>query len=319
MADGGGVEPGIAEIAPDLRDAVALLPDFSHLAERLAAVREAMRVAPPVLGRDGPVEVREVAIPRPDGSQLRALLHWPAARGHGTVPALLHVHGGGMVCGSADRDAAMARATCEDLGCAVLSPDYRLAPEDPYPAPLDDVVLAWEWLVTAGAQAGIDPARAALRGISAGGGLAFGAALRLRGSALPQPRLVVLVSPMLDDRTGPHPHAGRLVWTADNNRFGWSSYLAGVDRSAPPAEAVPGRAADLAGLPPVYLATGSLDLFAAENLDLARRLADCGNAVECHLYPGAYHGFHAIPSCAASGYAATATAALRLAMGITPA
>lgn len=311
-------ERDLSAVAPDLRAALALLPDFTDLGGRLQEVRAAMRVEPQRPGSDGQVELRELAIARPDGSMLRALLHLPIARIDGSLPALLHVHGGGMVCGSADRDEAIARATALEFACAVVTPDYRLAPECPYPAPLDDVVLAWEWLATEGRHVGIDPARAVLRGISAGGGLALGAAIRLRTRGAVMPRLIVLVAPMLDDRTDAQPHAGALVWTYENNRFGWDSYLAGTDRANPPAEAVPARARDLGGLPPVFLATGTLDLFADENLEIVRRLAQSGNAVECHLYPGAYHGFHAVPSRAASACQAAAGAALRLAMDRAP-
>ncbi len=307
----------LSQVAPDLRDIIELLPDLSDIGNRLEDVREALGGEAPALGDDGEVITSEVMIERADGSASRALMCRPSQTRSAPLPALVHVHGGGYVAGSANRDHDQARETALALQCLVLVPDYRLAPEHPFPAPLDDVLDSWRWLVAQAGALGVDPERIALRGISAGGGLACAAALKLCEESIASPCLLVLVFPMLDDRTAPHAHNGRYVWTHANNTFGWDSYLAGTNRSDPPALAVPGRVDDIAGLPPVFLETGSLDLFAAENLALARKLIDAGIALELHSRPGAFHGYTLVPCEAARGYHAASASALRRAFGQT--
>lgn len=304
-------DQALALVAPDLRRFIELLPDLSNIGSRLEEVRALLVGEAPVLGDDGEVETGEVFINRPDGTTLRALLCRPSGVAKDALlPALLHVHGGGYVAGSANRDHDEARKAALTHGCVVLVPDYRLAPEHPYPQPLDDVLLSYRYLHQEAAALSIDPARIAIRGVSAGGGLAYAAGLKLREEPASAPCFLLLVFPMLDDRTEVHPHNGVYVWSHDNNVFGWDSYLADVDRAAPPPLAVPGRVGDVSGLPPVFLMTGAIDLFAGENLDLARRLVDAGIALEMHVYPGAYHGFPLIPCEAARAYEQAATAAL---------
>lgn len=306
MADG-----ALAKVAPDLRKFIERLPDLSNIAGRLAEVRAVLDGEQPSLGDDGEVVTSEILIDRTDGTQLRCLFCRPSAVSTDTpLPVLLHVHGGGYVAGSANRDHDIARKAVIELGCAALIPDYRLAPEHPYPEPLDDVLLSYRWLREQAAALAIDADRIALRGISAGGGLAYAAALKLREEPASAPCFLLLLFPMLDDRTEPHPHNGVYVWTHDNNRFGWDSYLAKVDRAAPPPLAVPGRVEDVSGLPSIFMATGAIDLFAGENLALARRLVDAGIALEMHVYPGAYHGFALIPCEATQAYEQAAMAAL---------
>ncbi|WP_324742377.1 alpha/beta hydrolase [Tsuneonella sp. CC-YZS046] len=306
MADG-----ALAKVAPDLRRFIELLPDLSDIAGRLAEIRGVLDGEPPSLGDDGEAVTSEIFIDRPDGTQLRCLFCRPSAvSSDRPLPVLLHVHGGGYVAGSANRDHDIVRKAVIALGCAALIPDYRLAPEYPYPEPLDDVLLSYRWLREQAAALAIDADRIALRGVSAGGGLAYAATLKLREDPASAPCFLLLVFPMLDDRTEPHPHNGVYVWTHDNNQFGWDSYLAKVDRSDPPPFAVPGRVEDVSGLPPIFMTTGAIDLFAGENLDLARRLVDGGIALEMHVYPGAYHGFALIPCEATQAYEQAAMAAL---------
>ena len=299
-------ENPIAAVAPDLRKFVSLLPDLSSLHVRLGEVRGLLAGEPAPLGDDGEVTTEEVHIARKDGTKQRALLLRPSKAAGKPLPALLHVHGGGYVAGSADRDHEVARNEALELQCAVLVPEYRLAPEHPYPAPLDDVLDAWRWLHTQG----VDSSRVAIRGVSAGGGLAYAAALKLREAGEIAPCLAVLLFPMLDDRTEKHEHNGVYVWTHENTVCGWDCYLAQADRAAPPPLAVPGRVDDVSGLPPVYLATGSIDLFAGENLDLARKLIDTGIPLELHSWPGAYHGFALVPCEAGRAYEQSARAAM---------
>ncbi|MFW2829260.1 alpha/beta hydrolase [Sphingomonas sp. ID0503] len=287
----------LALVADDLKDTLLALPDLGALdAEGLPGVRAMIAGTPPVLGLSDGVELAEVSIPGADGGQVPALLYRPADRG-GAAPALLNIHGGGYVAGTAQREDATARLFARALQCVVLSPDYRLAPEHPYPAALHDCQAALRWLRESGF---VDPTRIAMRGVSAGGGLALGLALLERDEGAPPISHLHLLYPMLDDRTGEHPHNGRYVWNAAANRFGWASLLAGQDRAAPPPYAVPGRAADVSGLPPVFLAVGAIDLFADEALALASRLMAAGVPVEMHLYPGAYHGFNLVEGSASA-------------------
>lgn len=311
MADG-----PLGKVAADLRGFLEKLPDLSGLDQRLAEVRALLVGEEPVLGEADGIELGERHAGRPDGSQLRLLVHRPTSHGQtGKLPALIHVHGGGYVSGSANRDEAEARQTANEIGCVVISPDYRLAPENPYPDPLDDILLAHDWLTKNAESLNVDLSRVAIRGNSAGGGLALAAAMKLREKPETAPCFLLLVYPMLDDRTIAHEHNGVYVWTPENNRFGWDAYLARVDRSDPPALAVPGRTDDVAGLPPVFLVTGAIDLFAGENLDFARKLVDAGVPLEMHVYPGAYHGFTLVPCAASRAYKTESFRALSEAFG----
>jgi len=279
-------------VDPDLVPALALVPDLDSLSDAtLAAVRASLTAPAPALGSDGSVTVTRVEISGHAG----ALVYTPDAPRDGPRPALLNVHGGGFVAGSITREDATMRELATRLDCVVVSAEYRLAPEHPHPAALEDCHEALLWIVREADALGVDRARIGVRGVSAGGGLALGLGLYARDRKSAPIAFLNLVYPMLDDRTGAHPFTGKHVWTANANRYGWDAILAGQDRDNPSPYAVPGRAADLAGLPPVFVAVGAIDLFAGENLALASRLIDAGVPVEFHLYPGAYHGFIQIP------------------------
>lgn len=309
------VESALSKVAPDLRKFIELLPDLSNIGERIGEVRAALSPLEPVaMGDDGEVITEETVITRPDGSAMNVLIVRPSKPPADKLPCIMHVHGGGYVAGTHDYEHDDLRRDVCNLGCVVISPDYRLAPEHPYPAPLDDVLCTWEWIHAEAGKLGIDPARSVIRGVSAGGGLACGAILKLRDTGAPLPALLVALYPMLDDRTGPHVHTGAYVWTHENNLFGWDSYLANIDRADPPVYAVPGREQDWSGLPPVFLASGSIDLFIGENLELARKLTDAGVPLEVHVYAGAYHGFPRVPCEAGRAYGEAATEAMRMAI-----
>ncbi len=310
----------LAQVDPDLRAFVSLLPDLSNLSDAsLSAVRAALAGVPAVLGIDAAgVTVRRIDIPALNGAPaVPALLYEPpaGARAGGARPAILDLHGGGYVAGTAQREDATLRRLSAELGIVGLAPDYRLAPEHPHPAGLDDSAAALAWLHAQAPALSLDPARIAVRGVSAGGGLAAGLALRNHDEGAPRIAHLQLLFPMLDDRTGEHPFNGRHVWTASANRYGWSSLLRVHDRVAPSPCAVPGRAPDVSGLPPTFLALGAIDLFASEDLDFARRLVDTGVALELHVYPGAYHAFNLVAGArCARALARDETEALRRAL-----
>ncbi len=209
------------------------------------------------------------------------------------IPAFLAFHGGGYVVGSPRQLDIRSIALASKLGIAVLCPSYRLAPEHPFPAALDDACAATEWLFENSTAQGIDAKRIAVGGDSAGGGLTAALTLYNRDHAKYPIAHQQLVYPMLDDRTTNEgaeisPAVFEETWSRHNNRFAWNSYLAGSEPSAP---AVPARAADLSGLPPAWIATATLDLFRDENIAYAQRLIAAGVPVELQVYPAAIHGF----------------------------
>jgi acetyl esterase/lipase len=211
--------------------------------------------------------------------------------------ALLWIHGGGYVLGSARQDDELCRRLAKELRITVGSVEYRWAPEHPFPAALEDCYAALQRLV---ALPGVDPARVAIGGASAGGGLAAALALMARDRGEINPALQLLVYPMLDDRTvarTPLDARNYRLWNESSNRFGWAAYLG----NANPELAVPARNADLAGLPPAWIGVGTLDLFHDEDLAYADRLKKAGVSCRVEVVPGAFHGFdRAIPGAPVS-------------------
>jgi acetyl esterase/lipase len=183
-----------------------------------------------------------------------------------------------------------------EIGCVVVSVDYRLAPDTPHPGPVEDCYAALRWFHANAAALGVDSGRIAIGGESAGGGLAAALALLARDRAEVPVVFQLLIYPMLDDRTvispEPHPFAGEFIWTAQSNRFGWRALL-GQEPGSPGVSpyAAAARAENLAGLPPAFVSVGALDLFLDENIAYAQRLLRAGVPSELHVYPGAYHGF----------------------------
>ncbi|MEV0715840.1 alpha/beta hydrolase [Asanoa sp. NPDC050611] len=220
----------------------------------------------------------------------------------GVLPGLLWIHGGGLLVGSARSDSAPVGYTAE-APCVTVSVDYRLAPEHPYPAQVDDCFEAWCWFFDNAAALGVDPARIALGGGSAGGGLAAATALRARDADGPSPVFQMLVAPMLDDRgrTGAEFDEPAMGWTASSNRYAWRAVLG--DAAGGPSVspyAAPARATELAGLPPTYLCVGELEVFRDECVDYAARLLRAGVSTELHVFAGAFHGWEFFPSAALS-------------------
>jgi acetyl esterase/lipase len=184
----------------------------------------------------------------------------------------------------------------KDHDCTVVSVDYRLAPETPFPGALEDNYAALKWLYANAESLGVDRKRIAVMGESAGGGHSATLTMAARDRGEVPILFQLLIYPMLDDRTGSTravaPHIGAFIWTRQANRFGWDVLL-GVpagSRSVPRGS-VPARATDLHGLPPTYIGVGALDLFVDEDIEFARRLVNAGVPTELYVAPGAYHGF----------------------------
>lgn len=210
-------------------------------------------------------------------------------------PALLEIHGGGYIMGSAVLSVSAVAKYVRELGCLGVSVDYRLAPGTPFPGALHDNYAALGWLHKNARTLGLDPTRIAVTGGSAGGGHAVMLALHARDQGEYPIMMQLLQAPMLDDRTGttldPGPYNGEFLWTRDLNKRGWTSLL-GVPAGSEviPRNSSPGRVADLRGLPPTYISVGSLDLFAQEGLDFASRLMRAGVPTELHVWDGLPHG-----------------------------
>ncbi len=281
---------------PELLPGLDLIPTVEFSIEALPAIRAQMAEFTRLQSADQVpgTSTIEHFVPSPEGHEVRVLVHRPDDLS-GAAPGILYAHGGGYLLGSADSMRITNQLMAREASCIVVSVDYRLPPEVPHPGPVEDCYAALKWLHDNAEELGIDKGRIAVAGESAGGGLAATTALLARDRGEVPLVYQHLIYPMLDDRTGPetaNPFSGEFVWTADNNRLGWSALLG----HAPGGEGVsgyasPARAEDLSGLPATFITVGALDLFAEENLEYARRLMRAGVPTELHLYPGAYHGF----------------------------
>lgn len=326
-----------ALVHPELRDGVAALrardpafpggPDHSVTPQELAALIHPLRRAwaadtshVPAIARTTPVTRHEVR--RPDHPHA-VPVHIVGGRSDRPRPAILHMHGGGFIVGSAAEYVPVLQAQARALDCVIVSVDYRLAPETPFPGSLEDNYAALKWLYENSEALGVDPQRIAVQGESAGGGHAAMLAIAARDRGEVPVMFQCLTYPMLDDRTGSSravpAHLGTCCWTAKYNRMGWSAFLGmpAGSRSVP-AGAVPARVADLRGLPPTFIWVGSLDLFVQENLAYADRLSSAGVPVELHLAPGVYHGFDGVApaACLTIAYKTALLASLARAFGI---
>jgi len=259
----------------------------------------------------------EITVPGVDGP-VRCLLYKPPSS-DALRPGYLHVHGGGYIMGSPEGSDIGNVAICAKLGVVVLSVDYRLAPEHPIPAPLDDCYAGLQWLHENAQTLSVDRERIGVGGESAGGGLAAALAIRARDVGDFAICHQHLTYPMLDDRTGDAAHygdplVGEFVWTRARNQYGWRSYLGDAPAAAPQ---VPARVADVSGLPHTWMFTVSLDLFRDENIAYAQRLLAGGVPVELELFAGACHGFQLLPGTALGArYVRAHMAALAHGLGV---
>jgi acetyl esterase/lipase len=266
---------------PDLRRIARFIPRQLVTPTTLPILRMGTRL----MGRKAPEDVEVLTLTSGVGVRL-----YRPASASAAGPALLWIHGGGYVIGNAAQDDVLCRRFARELGATVASVDYRLAPEHPYPTSLEDCYSALTWLARLPS---VDPARVAVGGASAGGGLAAALALLARDRAEIPVAAQLLVYPMLDDRTVDRDgldNTGHRLWNQSSNKFGWASYLGDAD----PDIAVPARREDLSGLPPAWMGVGTLDLFHDEDVVYAERLKAAGVPCEVEVVPGAFHGFDGI-------------------------
>ncbi|MFI6027188.1 alpha/beta hydrolase [Amycolatopsis magusensis] len=256
------------------------------------------------LRHGGDFEFEELTVPGPaDGPEVRLLVCRPV---RGAAGAIYYVHGGGMILGSErSPDLAYALDWAAELGLAVISVGYRLAPEHPHPAPVEDCYAGLEW--TAG-QFGTGPI--VLAGVSAGGGLAAATALLARDRGGPELIAQMLLCPMLDDRNdsaSARQMTGLGIWDSAANEVGWTALLGDRRGTADVSPyAAPARAGDLSGLPPAFIDVGSAETFRDEAVEYATRVWQAGGQAELHVWPGGFHGFDGLAPQAAVSAAARA-------------
>ncbi|GAA4840614.1 alpha/beta hydrolase [Kitasatospora terrestris] len=279
---------------PELEAFVPFLPhtDLSDpvTAREVFAERAAARPVPDL----SDLEIEDRTVPADPDVPVRIY------RPHGARGAVVWMHGGGFVFGDVETEHPWAARLAQGSGAVVVSVGYRRAPENPYPAALDDVYAVLGWLAGHAADLGIDPDRIAVGGHSAGANLAAGTALRARDQQGPAIRFQLLNEPGLDDRqdTWSQRNFTDTPWqNREKVTLAWRHYLAG--RSATPY-AAPAREEDLSGLPPAYLAAAEFDPLRDEIIGYALRLLRAGVPVELHQWPGTFHGSQAIMSAAVS-------------------
>jgi acetyl esterase/lipase len=273
----------------------ATLFDFDDMAgtrERIETIYESVFDDPP---ESDSVEIEEKTITdHSETETVRLRIHRPV-NATAPLPCVYWIHGGGMVSGGVEKEDATAQRLVDNLECVVVAVEYRLAPEHPYPAPLDDCYTGWRWLAEHAEELGVDDSRIAIAGSSAGGGLAAAVALRARDEGGPKACLQMLLTPMLDDRNDTRSSEQVTdigMWDREMNVRAWEAYLGDhSDADDRPPYAAPGRAETLSGLPPAYLDVGTHDVFRDETTAYADGLAKDGVQTEYHLWPGAYHGY----------------------------
>jgi acetyl esterase/lipase len=257
------------------------------------------------LRRNGAIEFDERSIPGPAGAPDLSILICRPAGLSTLAPGVYHTHGGGMIMGDNRVGLATLLDWVEELGVVVVSVEYRLAPEDPHPAPVEDCYAGLRWTANHAAELGIDGGRLVIAGASAGGGLAAGVVLLARERGGPPLLGQVLMCPMLDDRSQT-PSSRELdgdgVWDQHANLIGWTALL-GDAVGGPDVHwsAAPARAADLAGLPPAYIDVGSVETFRDEDVEYASRIWQAGGVADLHVWAGGFHGFDGVaPEAAVS-------------------
>ncbi|QSX07880.1 alpha/beta hydrolase [Alkalibacter rhizosphaerae] len=231
-----------------------------------------------------------------EAPKVRVKVYEPEEAEEDLLPALLFLHAGGFFLGMPEMSDELCRNLAEFVECKVVSVDYRLAPEHPYPAAVEDSYAALEWIFQNSSSLDVDPERIAICGVSAGGCLAAGVALMARDKGTIDPCLQMLLYPVLDHR---HVTASSRAiddsrtWTTGKSKMAWEAYLGDLNGDVP-AYASPATSEDLKGLPRTYIAACELDILRDEAVEYARRLYEAEVATELHVLPGTFHAFDAI-------------------------
>lgn len=260
------------------------IPDIVERRATVSALLELMPVPP-----NPNVVTEDRTVPGPEGApDIMVRIYRPVGV-TGTLPGIYYIHGGGMILGDVAGEDATASSLCEQVGAVVVSVEYRLAPEHPHPAPVEDCYAGLRWMAAHAAELGYDPDRLALYGGSAGGGLVLGTVLLARDRGGPAIAFMMPIYPMIDDtHTTPSSHeiTDVGIWDRAGNIEAWAWYLGD---GKPDQYAAPARAEDLSGLPPAYIDVGTVDLFRDEDIAFANRLMQAGVPCELKVNPGSYH------------------------------
>lgn len=282
---------------PAFEAVIPMLPvesDFST-PEKVQAMREARGELfnAGAADRDD-VSKEDRSVPGPAGApDVPVRIYRPRASADGLRPGVFEIHGGGFVMGSIEMMDPWCQTIAGDLGTIVVSVEYRLAPENPFPAGVEDCYAALSWMAGNASGLEIDPARIAISGQSAGGGLAAGTALMARDRGGPELRFQVLEIPELDDRLDTpsmRQFTDTPLWNRPNAVWSWRHYLGADHEGEVSPYAAPARSGDLAGLPPAYISTMEFDPLRDEGILFAMRLLEASVSVELHSFPGTFHG-----------------------------
>lgn len=288
------------------RETVASFPSFDPAQGDLRDFRRDLVEGTTALLQSASVNFEERSIPGPkDAPDVRVILFHPT-KTSGTTPAILYIHGGGMIAGTPDMQAGLLSQRASETGALIVSVDYRLAPETPFPGGLEDVYAALVWLHDHANELGVDPDRIMVMGDSGGGCLAAATALLARDRGRIKLRAQLLIYPMLDLRTGgpdapsDDPKTGEFLWTRAQNRHAWAAVRGNLATDDPRFGYLsPAFMNDLSGLPATFILTGALDLFRDEDVTYAHRLWQADVPTELVVYVNAVHGFDLLPSALA--------------------
>lgn len=248
-----------------------------------------------IAGRDITWEDR--VIPGPPGApDIEVTIFRPAGSETSTLAGFVNIHGGGMIVGHRSWETARVVDIVAEHGVVAVNVEYRLAPEDPYPAGVEDCYAAFVWTHAHAAELGIDPARIVVGGGSAGGGLTAAVALLARDRRGPVMAGQLLLCPMIDNTNttvSSRQYDGIGTWQRDMNLLAWSCVLGEelAFSTEAPAYAAPSRAADVSGLPPAYIEVGEAEMFRDEDTAYALRIWETGGQAELHVWGGGAHGF----------------------------
>ncbi|MGJ7913120.1 alpha/beta hydrolase [Neobacillus sp. LXY-1] len=286
-----------SRVNPELREGIDTTPVI-QLPDDLEMARQ--MPIPPTLNSKF-VQITERLVSGGDGQEMMVKIYEPVQRDQSNLPAVIWIHGGGYVLGHPNGEDSLCENFVEAANCIVISPDYRLAPEHPFPAAIEDCYATLLWVTNSAEELNIDLTRIAIGGGSAGGGLTAALALMARDKGGPAICFQMPLYPMIDDRnitfSSNEIEDNKAVWYTSNNLAAWRMYLGEHANGNISPYAAPIRAEDLSGLPPTYTCVGQLDPFRDETINYVTRLAQAGVAVEFHLYPGCFHAFeHIVPN-----------------------